>query len=293
MIRWILGLLVAANIVLALWLNIGPGFQAEEQPQQMRKPDIGDIFLLDELPPKEELVVEKETPAVPDAADVEQPLAEPPSSTETETHSQTQTQTTEIKAEELPSAAEPEIIETEPVVAQVDELSETPVPSDIVPPPADSHCGEIGPFKKKPHARSYQKRYFNNLETRIAPRVEDEVAGYWVLIPALPDRQRANAMVKRLKNAGIEDIWLFKKGERKNSISLGLFSKMESAKEQQRSIQAKGFFPQISPLTKRFKRYWLSFDNAPQELLDKIQTEGLPTGVKIAKKSCKQASVAN
>ncbi len=300
MTRWLLGLLLAANVVLALWIFIGPGVVMTPEVSNVLKPDVGEILLLDELPPPDLATtaapsdISLDVPeTTPPKADIIEPPA--PSIAEDTTPIEPEPRASPTPSSRAMPATEPQ---PQPIPATVAAPQPEPAPAvDSTPETQVQHsvliCGEIGPFKKKSHASQYQAKYFDRISTGIRLKSTEEISGYWVLIPALPDRQRAKAMVTRLKNAGITDLWLFQKGTRKNAISLGLFKEMKSAEVQQRNIQKKGFFPQISPLTKRFKRYWLEFKGSDPQILAKLEKDGLPKQVKIHKKNCKQASVAN
>ena len=75
----------------------------------------------------------------------------------------------------------------------------------------------------------------------IADRELTRVTGYYVLVPAVPDRQEARATEARLKEKGFGDTWRFRSGPLENAISLGLFNRQRNAEQHATRIRAEGF----------------------------------------------------
>ncbi|HIP52738.1 MAG TPA: hypothetical protein EYH03_01825 [Chromatiales bacterium] len=86
-----------------------------------------------------------------------------------------------------------------------------------------------------------------------------EGSGYWVVIPPLPTKEKAIEEEKKLREAGVEDLWRFTKGSMANAISLGLFSKRPLSEKYADKIRAKGFQAEVRPrkIAKTF--FWLDF----------------------------------
>lgn len=123
-----------------------------------------------------------------------------------------------------------------------------------------SVCRQLGPFEQKQDALNLAAGLAAyRLTSKISSDSEVTILGYWALIPALPTREEADAMVKKLKDKGIKDVRRFVTGEMINSISLGLFSSEVNAKRRVRSIQKQGFYAVVKSKQEEKQVYWLQF----------------------------------
>jgi len=91
-----------------------------------------------------------------------------------------------------------------------------------------------------------------------------QVKGYWVMYPPQETYVQAKQKQQEIKEAGITDLWLFPKGEYKNAISLGLFSRRSNAEAAQKRAQAKGVTTEVLPRYDEVDRYWLEFQSNEQ-----------------------------
>ena len=86
--------------------------------------------------------------------------------------------------------------------------------------------------------------------------------GYWVYLEAMP-AQALGDIVQELKRKGIED---YHRNER-NQLSLGIYSRRESAERRQQSIAALGYAPLVEPLFRNETRYWIDVRELDAEVL--------------------------
>jgi hypothetical protein len=84
-----------------------------------------------------------------------------------------------------------------------------------------------------------------------------KVDGYYVMIPPLPNLAEGRLMLQRLKDAGITDTWLFRSGENRNAISLGLFTRKSGAERHAADIAGKGFSPEVRERNREFEGRFL------------------------------------
>jgi hypothetical protein len=63
---------------------------------------------------------------------------------------------------------------------------------------------------------------------------------YWVVFPPLPSPESAVAKLNELVAAGLTDVSLVKDGDRRNAISLGLYTSDEAARRRVRELEDKG-----------------------------------------------------
>ena len=64
----------------------------------------------------------------------------------------------------------------------------------------------------------------------------------WVIFPPLPSAQSAEAKLRELVAAEVQDAFVVKDGAWKNAISLGLYANDEAAGRRVREVEAKGVF---------------------------------------------------
>ena len=106
--------------------------------------------------------------------------------------------------------------------------------------------------------------------------------GYYVLIPPLGSIAAGNKKLEELKEAGITDTWLFRRGEYQFAISLGLFSRESSAKRHAANIGSKGFDVEIRQRTGLRDRRWLQLKDSDSGELGLV----LPDGATATSESC-------
>lgn len=139
--------------------------------------------------------------------------------------------------------------------------SEANEPVSEVEPPAveepQAVCSRVGPFGSKD-----ADQLIKGLPSSISllSDVSEEhgrVVGYYVLIPALPSRAAAIRTMQKLADAGVSDTWLFRSGQLRNTISLGMFSREPGAQRRAKNVADKGFTTEVKERTWMRERRWL------------------------------------
>ena len=194
------------------------------------------------------------------------------------------------------SPAEPEVVIAPPLpllgdaASTIQDKSLAPQPS--LPPSAvvetspvpPTVCARVGPLKPADADALLQ-----NLPSRIEllsdtseeKKIND---GYFVLIPALPDRAAGLNKLQELEAAGFKDTWLFPRGPNRNAISLGLFSKKVGAERQASQVAAKGFEVEVRARTATAQRRYLRLKQVGGE--DMRSTLSLPDGITLTLEGC-------
>ena len=104
-------------------------------------------------------------------------------------------------------------------------------------------CYEIGPFKNMKILSAWLKD--NNIAADNSERIykkQQVVSTYLVYYPAAETYAESWENQKILKEKGITDLWLFRKGGMKGAISLGLFSKKQRAVKFVNHLVEKGIY---------------------------------------------------
>ena len=106
------------------------------------------------------------------------------------------------------------------------------------------------------------------------------ITGYKVIVPAQESREAAIKVVEQLAEGGITDVWRFRKGEMINAISLGIFSKEDTASEIAAKASALGISADVLPRN-RTKTTWSAIfkgnpdaQTALEALLGKVSKVG-------------------
>ena len=121
-------------------------------------------------------------------------------------------------------------------------------------------CFSLGPFSKKDAFQQVVLR-FREEKVPIQSRISKDAVqdGYWVYLPPVQDRKQAQEAIDRLREKKVRDFFLMVTGEKKNSISLGVFSKPNLAQRRMKKISALGFDVQIEKLSLPKRTYWLEW----------------------------------
>lgn len=112
----------------------------------------------------------------------------------------------------------------------------------LVPNGNIQRCYTVGPFSSVAEAQRIATALQNAGAEGSA--VRDAQSGdpseYWVYLPPHPSRNDAVTVALGLANRGFRDYFIVRDGDRRNAISLGVFSTIERAQERQRQIRALG-----------------------------------------------------
>lgn len=310
MMRLLLGLLLVGNLLLFLYGYLGLDGGGKQRPQRLHEPDVGSIRL---LAAKVSMAASREAPLAGKQAvqaEAELPEAsEQPAPEDAAGPAESAVIATELAAPEEPGVTtDAETVasaapEQEPVATphageqESPAVSEQPAPApeEVVTPVAApqepvTYCGTLGPFKSRIQAKRVRRKLgaLQKIGIEQKPTLVDK--SYWVLIPPLATRKEARAVVEKLKAAGVKDLWLVPKGDMRNAISLGLYSRKDAAYSHAENLRGKGFEVEVKPKQEEVSRYWLKFSGLDESAFGKLDPATLPQGVEMDKKVCGQAS---
>ncbi len=133
------------------------------------------------------------------------------------------------------------------------------------PQPLPPACYRLGPIAGQASAEALSGHLMQlGLDTVTHRQGIKKTKGYWVMIPPQGSYGQAKQKLQELKEAGIPDHWLFPKGEHKNAISLGLYSRLSNAEAAQKQLLKKGVTTAVLPRQVEVDQYWLEFQSAEQ-----------------------------
>lgn len=219
--------LALLNLAVLLWFSVGSADVPEPVPAPQPT-----ISLLDELP----------QPPVEQNNVLATPEVEPEQTTQVVVEEEAVANTVVFAPEEpeVEQIPEPEPTETE-LVAEAEVVVEAP------PPKREFACYTFSLSELEEEVQLLAMQLSDVVErSNVRQKQREQIAGYRVLSPKYSLAQGAE-QTRRLKKAGVRDIWHMRKGELAGHIALGLFSERGNALKRQKFIAAKGFEALIVP----------------------------------------------
>ena len=129
-------------------------------------------------------------------------------------------------------------------------------------------CLTLGPFENADTVDQVQQRLFSlGINSRERAERKVQAADFWVHIPPLPSRDSAIRLLRELQAQKI-DSFVITQGELANGISLGLFSKEQSANTVSRRLIAAGYNVEVKALSRVPERWWLEMKADDEDTLD-------------------------
>jgi hypothetical protein len=217
MTKWIVGLLLLANLALFGWMRWGSLLteDADVGPAQTAlHPD--KIRLLEALPASAVSAASGSAPglaltlsSVPASAVSASTSAHSPVPASAPTHVPT-----------IPASAPP-----------ASTPASTPAPvAAVAPPPKAANCAEWGEFSGDDLTRAQQALSLMKLGDNLTQRTVERNHGYWVYIPPLKKHASVEKKIAQLKERGVKDYFVVQeKGKWQNAISLGVFGTQDAA----------------------------------------------------------------
>ncbi len=109
-------------------------------------------------------------------------------------------------------------------------------------------CFSFGPIPDRGNALALNDWFLaRGIRSRLTDKASDTKKIFWIYLAPQGSRTGAMALIRELKNKGIEDYRLIDKGELSNAISLGLFSSQLSVNQRLRELHREGYQPVIVP----------------------------------------------
>ena len=154
----------------------------------------------------------------------------------------------------------------------------TPSQARVLTAQGPNHCLSLGPFTDlTAAARASTLLRENELEPRQRAGEGVVWRGFWVTLEGVPDRTAANAIIERLRRAGVADAYAMPAEGRDVTISLGLFSERQRALRRLDDAKAVGLAPRIVDRERTGTVYWIDVDVVPPAQLPdaaRLQGEG-------------------
>lgn len=146
---------------------------------------------------------------------------------------------------------------------------------EAAPDLRETVCLYLGSFDEESEAARVEQRLLS-LDIAAQRRGLDAQAGvdYWVYLPPLASRQASLMQLKELQARKI-DSYLITQGDLANGISLGIFSRQDSANNVLQRLTEAGYTAQLRELPRAHRTYWLRVAPKSRRLLDDALLEQL------------------
>ncbi len=144
-----------------------------------------------------------------------------------------------------------------------------PAPTGTAAAPATAGaCIEWGGFAVAEAPKAEQALAPLALGARLSQRRSEETAGWWVFIPPQANRAAAQKKTAELVALGIDDYFMLQdEGKMRWSVSLGVFSSEEAARNRLEALRAKGVrSAQIGARDTQVAKIWFQL-RAPEAAL--------------------------
>jgi hypothetical protein len=192
-------------------------------------------------------------------------------------------------AQDIVAAAEARVQEVTGDIAETrDQLQEAPIAiaPEVLPTP---WCAEIGPFAEVVAAQGYLAGLAALGATGESMAREEPVSStWWVHTPPFPSEAEARLLLSELQAKGIDSYYV-RTGELAGGISLGVFSRQESARIAQEQLSGQGYQSRINQIFRNAPRYYVELrlpDSAILTSPEWKQFLGVEEGVQTTEKLC-------
>jgi hypothetical protein len=124
-------------------------------------------------------------------------------------------------------------------------------------PPSDRECYTVGPLHDEDDI-SALAAWFSAQGSQATLRNDErrEVVSTWVFLPPLESREAADARVREMQAANIDDIYVIPRGDMANAISLGLYSQEDTLQRRVKQLEDRGFNPSLLPRYRTATASW-------------------------------------
>lgn len=229
MMKWIVGILLLANLALFGWMRWGSALTVDADAVKAQAALNQDrVKLLEYLP------ASAVSSASSVAAGVPLPLSPTPALVALPTAPLSLPAVVPVAA----SAPAPKTAAQQPHSAPV--AVAVPEPAKA-PPPMTASCAEWGEFSGDDLVRAQDVLATLKLGNDLSQRTVEQDHGYWVYVPPQKSRADVEKKIAQLTERGVKDYFVVQeKGKWFNAISLGVFKSEEAAQRYLASLRKKG-----------------------------------------------------
>ncbi|HAF43521.1 MAG TPA: hypothetical protein DCK83_00885 [Gallionellaceae bacterium] len=225
MTKWIVGLLLLANLALFGWMRWGGALTVDVDAALAQAPLNADkVQLLEYLPASAVAPASSVLPGVPLPLSPTPVLPPPP---------------TQIPPASAPAALPAATATVAPTARSLPALAPVPEVAKVAAP-KPANCVEWGEFAGSDLVRARESLATLKLGRDLSERTVEQDHGFWVYIPPQKNRANVDRKIAQLKERGVNDYFVVQeKGKWLNAVSLGVFKSEEAAQKFLSALRAK------------------------------------------------------
>ncbi len=123
-------------------------------------------------------------------------------------------------------------------------------------------CFSLGPFDKEEKSDEiYNTLFSSGIQAKQRKVDERRPKSYWVYLAAHESQQEAEKTVEFLKKNKISEFYIWLDPPQKYAVSLGLFKKLETARNKINQVSKIGLDPKMEVRFDEFTEYWVDFNH--------------------------------
>lgn len=147
---------------------------------------------------------------------------------------------------------------------QPPEAATTPVP----PPEGPAWCADIGLFTAADQAQALlPELLLLGVDARLAQGRRPVGITHWVHSRLFANESEARELLSELQSRNIDSFYM-RDGELAGRISLGVFSRAESAARLQETLRTQGYMAEVSQVRRQEERFWLELEAPSRGVLE-------------------------
>lgn len=132
-----------------------------------------------------------------------------------------------------------------------------PVPGQI---PSGRICYVVGPFEGNDEAAgAVMQLKEKDLLAKVRKQDGKVPKGYWVFVPPLSSRDEARQVLRNMHQQNV-DSFVVTKGDKANSISVGIYGDLATAQARRDELVSKGFNIQVEERSSTAIEYWVEVE---------------------------------
>ncbi|MEM7304784.1 MAG: hypothetical protein AAF372_04590 [Pseudomonadota bacterium] len=138
-------------------------------------------------------------------------------------------------------------------------------------------CFSIGPFDDSQSSDDMYEVLFDlGIQAKQKIVNEREPKSYWVYLPKYPSRDKAEETVAFLNDNNVAETYIWLDAPHKHAVSLGLFSRLSTARSKKAEIEALGLKPEMEVRYREFTEFWVDYQHEssatqPKELEEMLR----------------------
>lgn len=162
-----------------------------------------------------------------------------------------------------------------------------------MPPESGRECYTLGPLQSEDDI-SALAAWFKAQGSQATLRKDErrEVVSTWVFLPPLASREEADARVREMQAANIDDILVIPRGDMANAISLGLYSQSDTLERRVKQLEERGFTPSLLPRYRTATASWFDVTTSVTQPMTVGVLDQIFPDLIIRQVSCADGSIA-